>query len=208
MFTQEGKTEKLGLREEKKKANRRLLIRAAEELFIEKGLEQTTVADIIERSGLARGTFYNYFSRKEDVWRYLLMKMLQKSHELTTRKTEKAGTLEEFLYYSFLSYLQVIMTDETTTALVMRNQVAFRSTLLSGDDAFTVTGILEKNLRESGYFDPMDDAELKLLVFAAIGAGLEVVVQTFIQKIPSTPESLAQFLTSLFLSGIRQNYSL
>ncbi|MFA7472122.1 MAG: hypothetical protein WCY86_04400, partial [Spirosomataceae bacterium] len=74
---------------------------------------------------------------------------------------------------------------------------------LSGDDAFTVTGILEKNLRESGYFDHLDEMELKLLVFSAIGAGLEVVVQTFIQKIPATPESLAAFLTSLFINGIR-----
>lgn len=199
----QGSTEALSRREEKKKGNRKALIKAAEELFIEKGLEQTTIADIIGRSGLARGTFYNYFGKKEDVWRYLLMKILQKSNEMTNIQTEQARNMGEFMYYSFLSYLRVVMTDETTTALIMRNQVAFRSTLLSGDDAFTVTGILEKNLRESGYFDHLDEMELKLLVFSAIGAGLEVVVQTFIQKIPATPESLAAFLTSLFINGIR-----
>lgn len=199
----QGSTEGLSRREEKKKSNRKALIKAAEELFIEKGLEQTTIADIIERSGLARGTFYNYFGKKEDVWRYLLMKILQKSNEMTNIQTEQARNMGEFMYYSFLSYLRVVMTDETTTALIMRNQVAFRSTLLSGDDAFTVTGILEKNLRESGCFDHLDEMELKLLVFSAIGAGLEVVVQTFIQKIPATPESLAAFLTSLFINGIR-----
>src|SRR5690606_6469103 len=162
-----------------------------------KGLEQTTVADIIERSGLARGTFYNYFGKKEDVWRYLLMKILQKSNEMTNIQTEQARNMGEFMYYSFLSYLRVVMTDETTTALIRRNQVALRFTLVSCDDAFTVTGILERNLRASGYVDHLDEMVLTLLVLSASGARLEVVVHSFIQTIPGTPESLAAFLTSL-----------
>ncbi len=192
-----------GRREQKKRENRKLIIRAAEELFIEKGVEQTTVADIIERSGLARGTFYNYFEKKEDIWRYLLMKVFQKSNEMITANAGMAAGRDEFMYTSFLSFLRVIMTNETTTALIVRNQVALRSALFSGADAFTVTGILEQNLRASGYFGHLDDREMKFLGFSAIGAGLEIVVQTYIQKIPATPESLAAFLSSLFLDGIR-----
>ncbi|MNZ85793.1 putative HTH-type transcriptional regulator YvdT [compost metagenome] len=33
-------------------------------LFIEKGIMQTSIQDIIERAGISKGTFYNYFSSK------------------------------------------------------------------------------------------------------------------------------------------------
>lgn len=35
-------------------------------LFIEKGLQQTSIQDIIERAGISKGTFYNYFSSKHE----------------------------------------------------------------------------------------------------------------------------------------------
>lgn len=35
-------------------------------LFIEKGIQQTSIQDIIERAGISKGTFYNYFSSKND----------------------------------------------------------------------------------------------------------------------------------------------
>jgi len=35
-------------------------------LFIEKGIMQTSIQDIIERAGISKGTFYNYFSSKNE----------------------------------------------------------------------------------------------------------------------------------------------
>ncbi|MFT4067626.1 TetR/AcrR family transcriptional regulator [Paraburkholderia sp.] len=43
------------------------LMSAAAELFIGKGIEATTVNDIVERAGVGKGTFYHYFETKEDV---------------------------------------------------------------------------------------------------------------------------------------------
>jgi AcrR family transcriptional regulator len=37
------------------------------ELFVEQGYEQTTVADIAERAGLTRRTFFRYFADKREV---------------------------------------------------------------------------------------------------------------------------------------------
>ena len=40
---------------------------AAMELFVERGFEQTTVADIAERAGLTARTFFRYFTDKREV---------------------------------------------------------------------------------------------------------------------------------------------
>ncbi len=43
------------------------LMRAARRLFLEKGVASTTIEQITSRADVAKGTFYLYFSSKEDV---------------------------------------------------------------------------------------------------------------------------------------------
>ncbi|BBI33605.1 TetR/AcrR family transcriptional regulator [Cohnella abietis] len=49
-------------------ANRRREIAAiAEQLFLEKGYENTNITDILEATGLSKGGFYHYFGTKEEI---------------------------------------------------------------------------------------------------------------------------------------------
>jgi AcrR family transcriptional regulator len=50
------------------------LIETAERLFLEKGYEQTAVADIVREVQVAQGTFYYYFSSKGDVLEAIIEK--------------------------------------------------------------------------------------------------------------------------------------
>jgi AcrR family transcriptional regulator len=43
------------------------LYTASIDLFTEQGYEETSIEDITERADVARGTFFNYFDRKEEV---------------------------------------------------------------------------------------------------------------------------------------------
>ena len=43
------------------------LLDIAQELFFQKGYESTSVNDIIEKAGVAKGTFYHYFKSKADL---------------------------------------------------------------------------------------------------------------------------------------------
>ncbi len=61
----------LSRRERKKDETRTRIFRAAVALFREKGFEETTIDDITERADVAKGTFFNYFPRKESVLGYL-----------------------------------------------------------------------------------------------------------------------------------------
>jgi AcrR family transcriptional regulator len=61
----------LSRRERKKEATRRSIFEAAVSLFRDKGFEATTVDEITEKADVGRGTFFNYFPRKESVLAYL-----------------------------------------------------------------------------------------------------------------------------------------
>ncbi|QAY65836.1 TetR/AcrR family transcriptional regulator [Paenibacillus protaetiae] len=54
-------------REEKKLETKNRILEAAMCLFAEQGFEATTVAQITEAAGVAKGTFFNYFKTKEEV---------------------------------------------------------------------------------------------------------------------------------------------
>jgi DNA-binding transcriptional regulator YbjK len=58
-------------RQQVKRQNRRFILEAARKVFAERGYDAATVRDIINATPLAAGTFYNYFTSKEDVRRAL-----------------------------------------------------------------------------------------------------------------------------------------
>lgn len=57
----------------------------AKALFLEKGIQQTSIQDIIERSGISKGTFYNYFSSKNECVAAILQ---QAYYETTVNRQE------------------------------------------------------------------------------------------------------------------------
>lgn len=61
----------VGRRERKKEETRRRIYEAAIKLFNDKGFDATTVDEIAETADVAKGTFFNYFPRKEAVVHYL-----------------------------------------------------------------------------------------------------------------------------------------
>ncbi|GGX88656.1 TetR/AcrR family transcriptional regulator [Streptomyces minutiscleroticus] len=56
-----------GLREAKKRETRQLISDQATRLFIERGFERTTIAEIADAARVAKKTVTNYFARKEDL---------------------------------------------------------------------------------------------------------------------------------------------
>lgn len=61
----------LSRRERKKEETKERIFKAAVKLFRDKGFEATTIDEITERADVAKGTFFNYFPRKESVLGYL-----------------------------------------------------------------------------------------------------------------------------------------
>jgi AcrR family transcriptional regulator len=43
------------------------VIKMSQQLFIEKGIQATSIQDILDYSGISKGTFYNYFSSKSEL---------------------------------------------------------------------------------------------------------------------------------------------
>ncbi len=72
-FLDTARVNQSGLREDR----RRQILRCAKQIFSKKGFHNASVSDIIQQAGIARGTFYLYFTSKRDVFDRLLDDLLQ-----------------------------------------------------------------------------------------------------------------------------------
>jgi AcrR family transcriptional regulator len=85
-----------GLRERKKQRTRDSLVRAAHELFVEKGYEETTVDEIVARVDVSQRTFFRYFSSKEEV-AFSLQALVSERYVEAVRRRPPGGSPVEVL---------------------------------------------------------------------------------------------------------------
>lgn len=81
------------------------LVDCAQALFLEKGYEATTVADILARTGLSKGAFYHHFESKEDL----------------------LDALTQRIAAAIIAAARDILEDETLDALTRLNQFFARN---------------------------------------------------------------------------------
>jgi TetR/AcrR family transcriptional regulator, repressor of fatR-cypB operon len=87
------------------KERRQRLLECAIDLFVEKGYFNTSVREIIVKSGFGTGTFYNYFIDKEDI----LKALLEEFAEQIISSVSSYYTTEKDLYKRFVETKRVTM---------------------------------------------------------------------------------------------------
>lgn len=73
--------QEMSRRERKKLQTKKIIAEIALNLFIDKGLNETTVAEIMEKAALGTGTFYNYFESKEAILKYCLAEKIDRAEQ-------------------------------------------------------------------------------------------------------------------------------
>ena len=85
-----------GKASQNKRRKRESLLNNAFELFTQKGITDTTISDIVEKAGVAKGTFYLYFQDKGAVMQALLGRVSYQLLSDACEAVEKQTELENF----------------------------------------------------------------------------------------------------------------
>ena len=79
-------------RSTKAASDRRIeFINAAEALFNEKGFENTSIDDIVQRIGVAKGLFYYYFKSREELLAAIVDRILDEMEQIVVETANKEG---------------------------------------------------------------------------------------------------------------------
>src|SRR5699024_2850914 len=93
----------------KKQQTRKRIEQAALKLFRDKGYSQTTVKEITQAAGIAKGTFFNHFPTKESIMHSLAKERIQAA----PIHLEQTPFCQLPLVLRIRSYLDFILSDYT-----------------------------------------------------------------------------------------------
>jgi AcrR family transcriptional regulator len=188
------------LRERKKASNRAALLAAARAVFAEMGFGAASVRDIVRRTDLATGTFYNYFEDKDAIFAAVVGELTDELVRRHRLGRARATTAEEFLRRHFQVYFEFIAEDPELVALARRNVTAIR-TLLDKPDVRALHRVLIDDLREAmagGILPPLDVTYLA----AAIGGIAFEISMVMVTRTPVDAREAAGFAARLVLAGV------
>lgn len=131
------------LREPRKKKTKELIVRTAIQLFKEKGYDNVTVEEITQRCDIAKGTFFNYFPRKEHVLLHVGSSYNDLMNEIVQKHRE--GHLKDRLMDLFCECLRLYLKHVDLLRLVLIESI--QSTSDSTGDASNLT-LFQESIRE------------------------------------------------------------
>lgn len=187
-------------RERNKASNRSALLVAAKAVFAEMGYGAASVRDIIRRTDLAAGTFYNYFTDKQEIFRAVVEELTTELRNQHSSGRRTANTIESFVYGSFKSYFTFIAGDPDLVNFSRRNASAIR-TLLDQPEITPLFDDLRTDIADGiarGLL-PQTDVEYLAASFAGIAFEVSMVMVT---RDPVDPEAATEFAARLILNGL------
>lgn len=194
--------ESLGKRELNRINNRKAIITAARDCFSEKGYDQVTVRDIIRRTGLASGTFYNYFQDKQSIFSALLSDYIERLSKHLFELRKSSDSLEKFIHSTYLAVFTAISEDPVVYQLAHSNNRVIRD--LFGESIIgTNIATLEEDIEEAIQRGVIPEIDSTYLSAAFFGVAYEIGLRVANTSIPE-PKVAATFATGLFMGGIKE----
>jgi TetR/AcrR family transcriptional repressor of uid operon len=86
---------------EREEATRRRILKAAKQVFVEKGFARATIDDVVAACGLSVGAIYNYFPNKDELIRTSIDTANQEETDALLAETQAAGPIGDRLERSF-----------------------------------------------------------------------------------------------------------
>ncbi len=85
------------------------------EMFLENGLEKTSLSDIVKKTGGSLSTIYEHFGKKEDFFEALVLKSIEDFYEHLQKKLliDDCNNLEDFLYKLGDIYMQMYFSKKS-----------------------------------------------------------------------------------------------
>jgi len=191
-----------GRRAATKAANRAAIIGAARAVFAEMGYGGATVRDVVRRTGLASGTFYNYFPDKESLFRSVLQESAVEVRARVQAARRQATSLEEFVAAGYREYFGFLASDPQAFELMRRNSGTIRAMF---DEPIFGAGVeeLEADLRAAIDAGIVPSLDAEYMAAAMVGAALEVGV-AMVKREPPDVEGATRLATCLMLGGIER----
>ena len=194
--------------ESNKKQKKEALLNTAFDLFTSKGIQKTSISDIVEKAGVAKGTFYLYFQDKYDIRNKLISHKASQLFLTAYEKLKQSG-LTDFEDQIVFMAEHIINQLEKSHALL--NFISkhlswgiFKNALIASSDNAeeNIYFIFDNLLRQSKH--TFKDPEI--MVFSIIEFVSGVSYNTILYNQPVPLKEIKPYIYKIIRQIIRNHY--
>ena len=191
----------MGKVDENKKKKKEALFNTAYDLFTTKGINSTAISDIVEKAGVAKGTFYLYFKDKYDIKNKLIAHKTNELFAAAGDALEESGIrgLEDQLIFIIEHVFNTLSANTALLNFISKNLVmgALRSTLLTGENKNSDRDIYERFLLLVEQ-DEHDYADVNVMLFTIVELAGSTGYNSILHGEPLPIEEYKPFCTVLY----------
>lgn len=150
---------------------RNLIVNAAIDEFAEYGFEASSINRIVANSGISKGSFYQYFEDKMDVFKYLMDVIAKEKSEYFLGKHPPSGHLDTFEYFRWMIKAGMEFNSAYPRLVQAISRVLLVEGLYYGKDfaeyhKMSTDGItmMIKQAVKNGELDPSVDIDLAVII--------------------------------------------
>ena len=184
-------------------ARRSQLLATARLVFARSGYHATSVADIIQEAGVARGTFYNYFESKRAVFQAVLDALTEDLAAAVT-PVDPEGDIPAQLRGTLHRNLRVITREHDIGRLLFADAVGLDA---EGDEALRAfygfaTARISRALRRGQGMGLVRPGDVDLTARCLLGMVKEPLFQSWLHNEPLDADGLVDTMLGLVMGGV------
>lgn len=187
----------------KKKIKSDSLLNTAFELFTSKGISKTSISDIVEKAGVAKGTFYLYFKDKYDLRNKLVSHKSSQLFESASTALTKSGItdFDDSIIFLIDHIIDDLDKNHSLLNFISKNLSwgIFKNALITpSEDTIDFYNVYIQLLKSSPYeFD-----QPELMIFMIVELVSSTCYSTILYNEPVTIQELKPYLNEAVLKII------
>ncbi len=198
----------MGKVDENKQQKEDALFRSAYNLFMSKGISKTSIHDIVQDAGVAKGTFYLYFKDKFEIRDRLIARTAEKLFKAANTELKKVNVpkFEDKIIFIVDYVLEQMKKNKAVLRFVSKNLSweVFRAAIEQKEEATGVKNLLEELLAECpDVHIEAPDTMLFLIIELASSASYS----TILDNDPVSYEELKPYLNASIRAIIKSHMS-
>jgi TetR/AcrR family transcriptional regulator len=169
-------------RKEREKEHRREeILVAAQAVFFEKGLQNSTMDEIAERAELSKGTLYLYYKSKEDLYLAVMIQGMEVLHAMFEKSVEdhpnpiqaiqRLGDTYYQYFHEHRDYFRMMHFFQTPQLHRQVSEEMMHSCSLQNQKIWQlVVEIIERGMREGLFRTDLSASEMAIILWSASNA--------------------------------------
>ncbi len=193
------------LREKQRQEREDLILQATEDVLLEKGYHEMAMEEIANRVGIAKGTLYLHFARKEDLVCALIERQTQALLHTLEQTGSMSGTVREKLTFMARAIYEGLSGKRMQLLYALHNSFDFKSVMrerhldTSQSMIQSITALLEEG-KSNGEFDATLPTSVMSNTFFSMLSPLSY--RRLVIEQGMAPEDVIRYVLCIYFRGI------